>query len=68
MTKEYTRYFAELKSKDKEQPNWFPHNTHGEDSIEEAREELTFLKRSFSKNFTFRIVRRDYTYKETVLE
>ena len=68
MTKEYTKYFVELSAKDKEPTVWHEHHKVGEDSLEDAREELKWLKKSFGENFTFRIVQRDYTYKEIVIE
>jgi hypothetical protein len=64
----YTKYFVELSAIDKEPVVWHQHDKIGEDSIEEARGELKWLKKSFSKGFTFRIVQRDYTYTEIVLE
>lgn len=68
MIKEHTKYFVELSAKGKEPTVWHQHDKVGEDSIEDAREELKWLKESFGKNFTFRIVQRDYTYTETILE
>ncbi len=68
MTKEYTKYFVELSPLDKEPTVWHEHDKIGEDSLEDARQELKWLKKSFGKNFTFRIVQRDYTYEETVIE
>jgi hypothetical protein len=68
MTKEYTKYFVELSPINKEPTVWHEHDKIGEDSLEDAREELEWLKKSFGKNFTFRIVQRDYTYEETVIE
>jgi hypothetical protein len=66
--KEYTRYFVEIKAKDNNAGEWYPHTKLGEESYEEAKGELKHLKTHFSKNFKFRIVKRDYTYQEAVLE
>jgi hypothetical protein len=68
MTKEYTKYFVELSPINKEPTVWHEHDKIGEDSLEDAREQLKWLKKSFGKNFTFRIVQRDYAYEETVIE
>ena len=68
MNGEYTRYFAELCAKNKKPEVWYPHDKIGEESLDDARDQLDMLKRHFSANFTFRIVKRDYVYKETIIE
>lgn len=68
MNKKYTKYFVELSAIDKEPVVWHQNDKVGEDSLEDAREDLKWLKKSFTKGFIFRIVQRDYIYTDTVIE
>lgn len=69
MGKEYTRYFIE--SRIKSEPNiseWVSINQVGLDCYGETLKEIKFLRKSsFSKHYDFRIVKRHYSVKETIL-